>query len=457
MDLSYFEGIVSTHALIETALMFVVVAMVFLLYITVRYGGNTQKLRRGNAGMSKKSFIALSSDTSNALTEVDPDIYIAKTPILNNSHTIVGYGISNAGTVIDDTSLTHVVNLYSSGLIEDRVLYVPITEDLLHNKDLSLLPHGSVFILPLFFKPETKDKRIDQCEALIQQGYRFAVQQTSTEKPAKFSEFSIIEFTKAFDSIRQCVTTARDHSSSIMMTCINDTAAFEFGQSLGVNLYQGFYFSKLDYIETATIDSKTSHTMTLMNMVLEHCEPEEIEEAFKVDPDLTYKLLKYINSAAIGLRTEVRSIKAAILALGYEKLARWLGIFMMSSESIQNETKDAIFELSALRGRNMELLGKHYRQSTQTQDALFMAGMFSLFDQVLKMPIEEALGRLNLPEAVTQLLFNDDGPYKEIYDIALAAEQGDTLNLDEGATSLTLSTLSAINAESNAWVKSLMG
>jgi EAL and modified HD-GYP domain-containing signal transduction protein len=54
--------------------------------------------------------------------------------------------------------------------------------------------------------------------------------------------------------------------------------------------------------------------------VRRNAEVKEIENVLKQDVALSYKLLRYINSAGFGLMCEIQSFRHAVTILGYEKL-----------------------------------------------------------------------------------------------------------------------------------------
>ena len=51
---------------------------------------------------------------------------------------------------------------------------------------------------------------------------------------------------------------------------------------------------------------------------------EDRKRVLKRDPALSYKLLRFINSAGFGAAREIQSLKQAISMLGYAPLYRWL-------------------------------------------------------------------------------------------------------------------------------------
>ena len=77
-------------------------------------------------------------------------------------------------------------------------------------------------------------------------------------------------------------------------------------------------------------DRHKLHLMHLLNLSNGNAEIAELSSALKQDPLLTYRILRYLNSPAIGLSREITSIDQALVILGRQRLARWLSVLLFS-------------------------------------------------------------------------------------------------------------------------------
>lgn len=57
---------------------------------------------------------------------------------------------------------------------------------------------------------------------------------------------------------------------------------------------------------------------------------QRLEELIKKEMSLTYKLLRYINSAAFALRQKIDSIQRALMLLGEREVRCWLSLLVMA-------------------------------------------------------------------------------------------------------------------------------
>ena len=132
------------------------------------------------------------------------------------------------------------------------------------------------------------------------------------------------------------------------------------------------------------------------------------------------KLLRYMNSAGMGLSTRIDSLKQAISMLGYNKLARWLTLLLATADS-RDPTAQVLARTAITRGRLIELLGEG-RFDVAQRDNLFIAGTFSLLPAMLMVPMAQAISDLDLPPMVTEALLARTGVLAPYLELAEACE-----------------------------------
>ncbi|MET0519267.1 MAG: HDOD domain-containing protein [Burkholderiaceae bacterium] len=170
----------------------------------------------------------------------------------------------------------------------------------------------------------------------------------------------------------------------------------------------------------------------LMSRVDQAEDIERLEQTLKRDPSLAFKLLRYMNSAAFGLPVEVSSFRHAIMLLGYARLKRWLAL-LLTTASKDHAMRPIMFG-ALRRGLIMEELARSMDDS-EMRDEMFVCGLFSLLDHMLKQPFSKLLQSIPVPERVRQALVEGSGPYQpylelvrsieheSVYDYRSAAEQ----------------------------------
>ncbi|TXH13111.1 MAG: HDOD domain-containing protein [Gammaproteobacteria bacterium] len=175
--------------------------------------------------------------------------------------------------------------------------------------------------------------------------------------------------------------------------------------------------------EDAGSDPHKVQLLHLMRLVQGDAENAEIAEAMKQDPLLAFRILRYLNSPALGLNHPIDSLSQALIILGRQRLTRWLAVLLFSVR--EPDFGDWLLVESALtRGRLMEVLGESCFPG-QATDPLFLTGIFSCLDRLLRRPMAEALGDMPLAPGVRDALLSRSGPYAPLLAVAEAADSFD--------------------------------
>jgi EAL and modified HD-GYP domain-containing signal transduction protein len=168
---------------------------------------------------------------------------------------------------------------------------------------------------------------------------------------------------------------------------------------------------------------------------------ERLELTLKRDPSLAFKLMRYINSPAFGLRVEISSFRHAIMMLGYKRLKRWLALLLATASKDAN-MKPVMFA-AVRRGMLMEELVRGSGDETMRNE-MFICGVFSLLDRMFQQPFAELLETIPVPEGVRRALVDGSGPYHPYLELVRAIENESLFDFRESAEQLMMS-VSEIN------------
>jgi c-di-GMP phosphodiesterase len=168
---------------------------------------------------------------------------------------------------------------------------------------------------------------------------------------------------------------------------------------------------------------------------------EKLENTLKRDPSLAFKLMRYINSPAFGLRVEISSFRHAIMMLGYQRLKRWLALLLATAGKDAN-MKPVMFA-AVRRGLLMEELVRSSGDE-EMRNEMFICGVFSLLDRMFKQPFSDLMKTIPVPERVYQALVDGTGPYQPYFDLVQAVEHESLYDFRTAADTLMLS-VSEIN------------
>ena len=198
-----------------------------------------------------------------------------------------------------------------------------------------------------------------------------------------------------------------------------------------------------------------ANIIKVLNLVRSEADIGEIEDAIKVDPVISYRLMTKINSAGLGFPRQVSSLRQAITVFGYHGLYRWLAMLLVSGDP-QNG-KSIIGRMAIVRGRVLEQIGKTPDDSKRGDD-LFVVGSFSLLDNILGEPLEKLLNELSITYVMRQALLSRDGPYGLYLSLVEALELGDDAQVDNFCSMLEVAreNLTEVHAAATEWADSMM-
>ena len=202
---------------------------------------------------------------------------------------------------------------------------------------------------------------------------------------------------------------------------VEHSVQFEVLQTMGVEMFQGYWFSKPEVLRPKVLNPGQLSAMSLFNLLRAEAPLEEVEEALKKDAALGVNLLRIINSAGVGLNHRVTSLRQAVMLMGYKRLSRWSAMLLTTSAEggISVESSAAV-----VRARMMELLAQH-DLTTEESESAFLVGLLSLLDRMLGTDLQQALAQISLDREVTQSLLSSDGKYAGLLALAVACESED--------------------------------
>lgn len=402
---------------------------------------------------------------------MEDQAFIGRQPIMDEKQQIIGYELffrhsaeAESAVFEDEFKAYSSVLMNTIGgidmqwLLGDKFAFINVNEDMLKSEFLELMPPQRT-VLEILRSVPLSPEVVERCNNLRAQGFKIALDnpQLSSEISPLLASADYIkidiqtlnsaELQKAFNQL---------HVPSIKMIAekIETDAQFEDCKRIGFRLFQGFHFARPETFTAKVINASFDSVLNILNTVSQDAEINVIEAGFKKDTALSFKLLRYINSVGFGLSFEIQSINHALTILGRKQLYRWLTLLMVTAG--ENSTPPALMKTSITRGRLTELLGESYFEK-HDRDNLFIVGVFSLLDAILKMPMETVLEKIQLPEAVTAALLTREGIYGPFLKLTEACEDSDDQRILELAELLQFdaSKVNECHIAALAWVETL--
>jgi EAL and modified HD-GYP domain-containing signal transduction protein len=196
---------------------------------------------------------------------------------------------------------------------------------------------------------------------------------------------------------------------------------FLFSAKCGFDYFHGPFMGSKG-VQRAPVSGGINRMVVLpiLNMVRADADFASIAEQLRSEPTLTYKLLRYLNSPAMGLQMKIESLTEALVLIGREKFYRWMSLLLFDFTNPSYQER-MLAERALTRGRTLELLaGKGLIPNTP--DLLFLTGLFSLLDLALGLPMPELLGKAALPEPVSSALLGQAGALADALQLVTLGE-----------------------------------
>ncbi len=399
--------------------------------------------------------------------------FIGRQPVLNRNQQLIGYELlfraseeaSSAGPHSELQADTQVLvntlnNMGTSWLIGNKLAFINVGEAMLTSDFLELLPPRRV-ILDIAPDISASSELLSRARHLRSLGFGIALDDFSFEaQSAAFLEFA--NYVKLDIQNRNTnhfqVLAARLRSYPVIRIAerVETHEQYHLCKELGMDGFQGYYFAKPETLSARVIHPTFSNALELLNLLRMDADLRQVEQILKRDVALSFKLLRYVNSAAAGLNTTISSFSHAVTVLGYKKLYRWLTLLLVTA-SDDGRAPPALQKTAVTRGRFMELLGEQLGLNHDDCDNLFIVGMFSLLDVLFDMPMPNILEHLQLPVPLIEALSERKGQMGALLQLTCSCEDGQLAGVVELSAQLKLSAeqLNQAHVAALAWVEDL--
>jgi c-di-GMP-related signal transduction protein len=196
---------------------------------------------------------------------------------------------------------------------------------------------------------------------------------------------------------------------------------------MGYSLFQGYFFCRPEMMQHRSLpSSKLAYLQLLQAATAPEFDIQELALKIKHEASLTFRLLRYLNSAAFSLRSEIHSVPHALSMLGERELRKWIAV--VSVGVLADGKPDELMTVPLVRGRFCELLAPLAGMAGHAND-LFLMGLLSVMDAILDRPLDSVLAELPVRSEIKEALQARTGLYWQLLEIATAYERADWENV----------------------------
>jgi c-di-GMP phosphodiesterase len=369
------------------------------------------------------------------------EIFLARQPIFDKDERLAGYELCYANPAGAAGSVA-VDNLDAAAPVDRRVLeaclvhgldevaeglpaYLPVTRSLLEDGTVRVVPPHRV-VLELASGTNPERNLVQACHALVADGYQLAISgEDALRSPDLLRVARIVRVNvdpldqAALGRTANCLAHA---GVRLLAARVPHRGARDQCVAAGVELFEGYRFTQPEVLTAPSVGINSASGFRLLKMIRDtNVSDTGLEDAIGSDIGLTYKLLRLVNSAALGGR-DIESIGHAIRLVGREMLYRWLSLVVISSVAEFGVDRE-IAHLALSRARFCEHLAPA-AQAQRARGPLFLVGLFSMLDALVGVPMPVLVQQLELTKDVGEALTGRGGLYGSTLSLVESYENG---------------------------------
>lgn len=366
------------------------------------------------------------------------DVFVARQPIFDRDQRAIAYELlfrsATGGPVHADDYEQAALNVLRDiffvfgleNLTAGKKAFVNLSRRALLEEKVTIFPPQTT-IVEILEDIEPDEEVIDACRRLKAAGYKLAlddfVYRESLDPLVELADYIKVDFKLTVGEERRAIINRyANRPIQFVAEKVETHEEFHEAYECGYAFFQGFFICEPEIVSSRDIPGfKVNYLRLLKEINGPGLDMDKLEEIIKHDVSLSYKLLRYLNSAWFGWRTEVKTIKAALVRLGERPIRKWVS--MLAFTNLAEDKPPEVLLASLIRARFCELVGRDAGFESQELD-LFLMGMFSLIDALIDRPLGEILDELSLSHEVKCALLDEGNGLGTIYHLVLAYERG---------------------------------
>ncbi len=402
-------------------------------------------------------------------------MFVARQPIFDRSRELYAYELlfrsdelHNECNASDSTSATTQVianSLFSIGLENlacGKRVFVNFDYDLLMGGLPGVLPKETM-VLEILETVEPTKELLAVCADLSEQGYTFALDDYVGD--ARFEPLTrVVKIIKVDMRTtnraeqERILKTYRPRGIAMLAEKVETHDEFEWAKRAGYDYFQGYFFARPAVMRGHQIPAaKINCVRLLREMQSSDLNYEQLRKIISEDVSLSYKLLRFVNSALFARQGEIQSIAHSLAILGDDAIRHWSALAALPV--LAKDKPGELVTHSLVRARFCERLSQLAQVSEHSRG--FLVGLFSLLDALIDVPLEQALQQAGVHTAISGALLGTEGkggPLRDIYTLVCRYEAGDWKAVSELARKLNIapSSIGDAYSESTLWAHQVL-
>ena len=361
---------------------------------------------------------------------------VGRQAIFDRKMEIFGYellyrdGTGNSANIMDGDEATAkvMVNTFLELGIDqiagNAQAFLNLTANFFLSRHYEVLPTKNVILEVL----ETIDPTPSVLEALVQarkNGYQIALDDFILREShrvllehADLVKVDVLALSQ--EELKEQVAMFRDYPVRLLAEKVEDREMYDQCLALGFDYFQGYFFCKPQVLEGVRLSSNRMAVVLLLAKLQDPLiDLEDLNDLVKNDVALSVKLLRYVNSASVGLPRSVDSISQAIGLVGTERMRQWASLLVLAQTG---DKPTELMRIALIRAHMCESLCPLYGVPPGQG---FTVGLFSVLDAYFDCEMKQLVSNLPLSPEILDALLKREGVLGTMLEGVLAYEQGD--------------------------------
>jgi EAL and modified HD-GYP domain-containing signal transduction protein len=351
------------------------------------------------------------------------DVFVARQPIFDREQRVFGYELlfrsclNNAYDGTEGTQATAQVittSFFSLGvgrILGGKRAFINFNRDLLVGECASILP-SDLAVVEVLETVEPDEQVMVACKHLKERGYLLVLDdfvfQERLAPLAELADIIKVDFLATEEAERRRLAWRYGaHGVKLLAEKVETQEQFRQAYQMGYSYFQGYFFARPTIIAGREIPAFKVHYLQILKEInLPEMDYQRLENVIKQEVSLSYKLLRFINSAAFGWRRRVESIKQALVLLGEVEIRKFVSLVALPL--LAQDKPEELVVNAVVRARFCESIAPQVGLTRRKAD-LFFLGMLSLLGAIVDRPLEELLAEISLAPDVREALLVDSG------------------------------------------------
>jgi c-di-GMP-related signal transduction protein len=367
-------------------------------------------------------------------------VYLARQPIFDRQEKVVGYellfrsGFDNFCGIISDedcTSSKTILNGFITFgldlLTGGKPAFINFTTNLILDEAVIIFPRELITI-EILENVAPSAEIIEACKKMKKHGYVIALDDfeysPELQPLVDLADIIKIDFRLTDRAGRKRIMAKTGNSRiKFLAEKVETPEEYEDARAMGFTYFQGYFFSKPKIMQRQEIPGYKMNYLQVLNEINNpDVDFELLEHIVKRDMSMTYKLLRFINSAAFGFHVKIQSIRQALTLLGLAEFKKWASLVALSG--LGDDKPEELLLNSMMRAKFCEFLASKVDMKDSMPD-LFLLGMFSNIDAFIDRPIAEISAELPLSDDIRKALRGEKSRFRNVLDMVIAYEKAD--------------------------------